>query len=534
MRRAGLIAVLLAWCAPPLEAKTLYVNPTHASDSDATTWANNSESLPWTTVGRAFWGSTNVNSPDTGQSAQPGDLVLILAAGSPYASAQAFSPADEQQPLYNPAVAGTAGNRITFRCVADFAAPTVVSVGGCLLTASAHQGPVLGVLDRDYITYDGFAFNESQSTSLADTGPVTCVRGDHTQLLNGTVDGITTSFNDNHSAIRVEESDDVLIQNWELIENNDIQGGENPAAILTYEVTNLTIEYVTIRNGQNGIFIKGSNVGPVTIRRNLIYSQERGIWIGGIGTAVGSDGAYVYENIVYDVAEALSFISYDAVSPVQVRVCNNTLVAGRSGGDKGPIRFVSTGIAGLDDVKIHGNILSSGVNSITGEDQNGAAFAAKAGPATSALEIEHNVYHGYTGNFSRIEYTNRNFAAWKTFTGTDAASPASVESDPLFIDAGARDYRLQAGSPARIAAPDTCDIDGDANTSETKDAGARQFADNGAPITIGFTSSGGGGGGGGPTVVPNGLSPRVRSRMATLRLDPLWMTQKRRASRRRW
>jgi hypothetical protein len=527
-------AVALLCLAAPLEGATLYVNPTHASDSDATTRANNTQSLPWTTVGRAFWGSTNVNSQNTSESAQPGDLVLVLAAGSPYASAQALSAPDEQFPLYNTATTGTAGNIITYRCVADFAAPTVVAWGSCLLTASAHQGPVIGAHNRDYVTLEGFRVDETQSTSLADTGPVTVVGSDHIVIRSFWIEGIFTSFNDNHNGIRVEASDDVLLTNNLITGIDDVQGGENPASIMTYTVTNLTIEYNTIHSGQNGIFIKGSNVGPVTIRFNLIHTQERGIWIGGVGTGAGSDGAYVYGNIVYGVTEALSFISYDAVSPVQVRACNNTLVS--STGDKGPIRFVSTGIAGLDDVKIHGNILSGGQNSIAGEDQAGAAFATKAGPATSALEIEHNVYHGSTTSFSRIDYTNRNFATWKTFTGTDAASPASVESDPSFINAGTNDYRLNSGSPARMAVPDTCDIDADANTAETKDAGARQFADNGAPLQIGHDEDGVVDPGPGESPTDKYRAPQqLRGlRMASLRLDPLWMMPKRTVSRRRW
>lgn len=482
--RAALVLLLLL-VAAPLEAKNLYVNAT--GGSDATTYANNDANNPWATVGRAFWGSTNVNSQNASEAAAAGDVVYIMAGT--YGSAQAVSPADEQAPLYNPANSGTAGNLITFKCVTTFVGAPDTDWGGCLLTASSHQGPVWGVNNRDYITLAGFAADEDQSNSTADTGPVVVVNAAHVIVRDCDVNGITTSFNDNHNAVRIEGSDDVLLANCQLYEINDIQGGENPAAVMLYTSTNVTIEYNTIRSGQNGIFVKGSNVGPVTIRRNLIHTQDRGIWIGGIGTGAGSDGAYIHENIVYGTNEGLSFISYDAVSPVQVRACNNTFHA-TTNTLAAPIRFVSSQISGLDDVIIHGNILYSGYNSITGEDQAGAAFATKAGPSPAALQIEHNVYFGASNSFSRIEYTNRNFATWKTFTGTDAASPASVESDPLFQDAASHDYRLQSGSPARMSVPDTCDIDGDANTSETKDAGARQFSDNASPIQIGHDASG--------------------------------------------
>ena len=57
--------------------RTLYVNS--ATGNDATTYANNSASTPWRTIGRAAWGSTNYASPNAAQAAQAGDTVLIEA-----------------------------------------------------------------------------------------------------------------------------------------------------------------------------------------------------------------------------------------------------------------------------------------------------------------------------------------------------------------------------------------------------------------------------------------------------------------------
>jgi hypothetical protein len=158
-----------------------------------------------------------------------------------------------------------------------------------------------------------------------------------------------------------------------------------------------------------------------------------------------------------------------------------------SGSGSRPVVLGSNSMTGWAGLQFIGNIATGGEWSIWGDDMPGATAAAGIGPAVSALVMESNVYHGATAVFSRVGGSSRDFATWKTFTGSEVASPASVESNPLFIDAGSDDYRIQSGSPARIASPDTCDIDGDANTSETKDAGARQFADNGSQIQIGYS-----------------------------------------------
>lgn len=54
---------------------------------------------------------------------------------------------------------------------------------------------------------------------------------------------------------------------------------------------------------------------------------------------------------------------------------------------------------------------------------------------------------------------NYTLAAWQGI-GQDNASPASITSDPLFVDAGAGNYRLQAGSPARDLGVDILDLQG--------------------------------------------------------------------------
>lgn len=50
--------------AMSVEAKDLYVDG--SSGSDSTTYANNNANNPWRTIGKAAWGSTNRNGPNSG------------------------------------------------------------------------------------------------------------------------------------------------------------------------------------------------------------------------------------------------------------------------------------------------------------------------------------------------------------------------------------------------------------------------------------------------------------------------------------
>ncbi len=67
-------------------AKELYVNG--ATGSDVTTYASNDAAHPWATLGRALWGNANKSTPNSGQAAQAGDIVLVSAGTYSYAGWQ--------------------------------------------------------------------------------------------------------------------------------------------------------------------------------------------------------------------------------------------------------------------------------------------------------------------------------------------------------------------------------------------------------------------------------------------------------------
>jgi hypothetical protein len=95
-----------------------------------------------------------------------------------------------------------------------------------------------------------------------------------------------------------------------------------------------------------------------------------------------------------------------------------------------------------DDIEVKNTIIASGATGLLPVEVT-AAYVAAGG----SLDIDYNLYQKTAATAAwKWNGTNRTFADWKTLTGTDAHSIAG--SDPLFVDAGAFDFTLQAGSPA--------------------------------------------------------------------------------------
>lgn len=484
MRLCWLLLLVLLGLAAPARAKTICVDP--VGGSDATLYAAvGSSSSCWQTLVRAVRGSTNPATPDTAQAAQAGDLVLLLAGTHATATEIAVGAGQRLEILYNPANSGTAGNPITIKCVANFAGAPA-SVAGCLLTASVHEGPLFGMNNRDYIEWDGFRCDEAQMTPLPDIGCILVWQSDNATIRNWRLDGITTAWGDNHQAIRVEESTNVLISNGYAHDVADSEGGGNQPCVMFYETASAIVEKLTCEDSDTGVFIKALNTGLIEVRDSLF----RGITSVAMAVAGSEHSAKWYRNIVIDSASGITWrgpIYGGAGHPVNVDVCANTFDLSGAGAGSRPINFGGNDISGWSGNRFVGNITYAGQWTIEEDGIAEATVATALGSTGSgaALIQDFNIYFGATTAFSSMAST-RNFADWKTFTGADASS---AETDPLFEDLAMEDYRLESGSPARAFVADVCDIDGDANTAETIDAGARQFDANGDPIQIGYSET---------------------------------------------
>lgn len=443
------------------EAKTLYVNNSgNPACSDNTTYAANSGSSPWCTIGRAAWGSANRGTPNAAEAARAGDTVRVQAG-----TYSGVGTNHRYSPLYNSINSGTAGNPITYE-----------AVGTVNLTLSSGSGPVIGASSpalgfeqslgagyRNYIVWRGFSVNELTAAPRVDSGMAVLAGGEGNVLDGNTFIGDPASpILNNHAGIWLQG--DTVAVNAFVVKNNVIRnilnGGayqHNGACIMFYGVVGATIENNEIENCGSGVFVKGYDNRDNTIRRNIITRAGHAIKL---GTAVGTHS--VYQNIIdNNLGTGISVNALvDTAIEGTVYIVNNTLVGGAYVNLVDQVPSPNTA-----SVYVRNNITYNGRYKVE------AAY----GQTPSRYFFDGNVYNG-GGSwylYNNVEFTT--LSAWQSGLGGCPGTLndcASITSDPLFVDYAGGNYRLQAGSLARTIGTDILDHDGDGNTSEMIPAGA--------------------------------------------------------------
>jgi nitrous oxidase accessory protein NosD len=446
-RMFQLLALSLALLGAAAQAKTLYVNGSTGSDS--VSYAANSASQPWRTVGRAVWGSTNYNSQNASEAAKAGDTVIV----APGVYDTNASNGTRYIPLYNPANSGSSGAPITIK------AQTPGSVE--LRASQSSRGqPIIGTYSRNWVVWDGFLIDERYVVTTADTGPVVVWESNNVTVQNLTIRGYGRGWADNHNGIRIERVNNVTLRGNRISGYNDGPAGMNGSGITMYYTQAATIENNDIYDSNTGIFVKGVISGPIVIRKNLVHNVMHGILFGGIGTTTASNGAQAYNNIVYNCYACIAFIGYDNVSPANVVVANNTVLdanANRSS-DGGAILFRGN-YSGYRNIRVVNNIFAqSRAGAVAWENQ------------ISQVTMSNNVYHGnnVTGELAYRGYAT--LQQWASASGKDTSG--SMQVDPQFVNLSGMDLKLRSGSPLIGAGIDVLDLNGNGSTTDRFNIGA--------------------------------------------------------------
>jgi len=433
------------------EGATLWVNASTGSDSNTIAQVRaGAGSVQWATIYRAARGVAPGGGADvSAQAAVAGDIVSI-AAGT-YSGVGTGDGAD----VYcNPVNSGTAGNPITFR-----------AVGTVTLIYSSSDGPYIGAVSRDYITWAGeFWIDEADCPSATSGGAFVIRLLDATNII---FDGLriiadpTVLPADNHVGIFMSTSEAVEIRNCTIsgFSNDEANNVENASGIEIYTTGNIIIEHNTFFGNGSAIHEKAphdgatNNTGPVWIRYNLCYDNSTGIVIHRAPHTSG-DPCLIYQNIVRDgvihyvgettTAFAMRLFS-DATSPMHVKIFNNTV----DGCDAALlIRTANTFQANAGHLWWNNIVRDIATHVLWNIDGGASNFTDKA-----RFDAEHNVYYETPTDFANTAGTDISFASWQGATydqdDDDGGSDDSIiGSDPLFVNYASDDFHLQGGSPA--------------------------------------------------------------------------------------
>lgn len=433
------VAILAAPLFPKeAEARTLYVNSTMGND--ATSYAGNSESHPWRTIGRAAWGSTNYAAPNGSQAAQAGDVVLV-AAGTYWEGGDAGG--SRFTVSLNPVNSGLSGKPITFRGDGTVYVRLLAS----------YRGAMIGCASRNYIVWDHFVIDDYYGGSKEDTGPVVFYLSHHCELINSEVIAHRGSyyhgypiFDANYRGISLEPA------YFTVIRNNRIHGFTGASAgIMAYDTDDSLIEHNEVYNSKICIYLKGMHTGRTmarnVIRLNYVHDCNRGI------QTESAQDTLIVQNVVVNSSQS-GFYAGALGGPTRSRFINNTVY----GSGEGSVSMVATY---LKDVEFLNNIF---VNAP-------AAYSSwnVDNPGLHSFSADRNLYYSHVRH---ADYTGGrvSFLQMQRTYGKDANS---IEGDdPLFVDAAAGNFRLQNGSPARTVGRDLLDLNRNGSIIDVIPAGA--------------------------------------------------------------
>lgn len=453
MRAVVIILALVYAC--PVDAANLYVNNSGSpSCSDATAKASNSAAAPWCTIERARKGATFGSGANSGEAAAAGDVVHITCG------TYEATPTDANfQVALNPVNEGTSGNPIRFQAVNNQAACIRVTPNGGSITAG--NGSIIGAIDRDYIEWAGFNFNETDwpwGSGCADlcsgyqngfvlfysTDPVVPIPGGKIELstLTGTV--TTSREGNNYTAIRIQKAS-VTIKNNTCTDFG--VADHNNACMISYFGVGIVVEQNRLLNSGAGLYFKNNSLlvagtSQHIVRKNYIAVNNTGVFCyqNCNGTALAP--ILIYQNVIVGGEKCFQVLGLDTdvQNPLHVHIVNNTCYNQTSGSEPYFFRVggsINTG-AGW---KIYNNIASVASGSVLADGGAGSGDLD-----TAKLLFEHQVYHSIAGTFASWSGIGSiSLATWKATYGQDNTSPAAITTDPVFVSAGT-DFRLCTGA----------------------------------------------------------------------------------------
>jgi len=268
---------------------------------------------------------------------------------------------------------------------------------------------------------------------------------------NNGIESIKASYITNNTIINTGYYYGLIKWNHFFPSDQEAIGIQNP--------TGLVISGNTIYGGVSGITIWGNaNTRSMDeiISYNYIHDMERyGLVVG--GEDVGANTAEIFYNVIANCGSGEDGgIRLNRPQKTKSEVFNNTLVG--------------------NDVNLYLNAATDNFSIINNISMGPINYHVRRNGGIGKNILDYNNYYSDTVIKFKLDTLDENFLSWKSKTSQDAHS---LNLDPLFINAGGKNYHLRANSPvinagARI--PITQDFDGkNVPNGSAPDLGAYEY-----------------------------------------------------------
>ena len=417
-----------------LRAATYYVKPTGNNANSGL-----SEALAWQTVQKGL------------ATAIAGDTVFIRSGtyneASPYSGYIGVV-----NHGFRPTNSGTAGNDIVFKGYPGDALPMILGVNDPTGSETTTIGRMVAELSNtSYIVFDSLHFRYGwRGINAVNTHYITvryCV-----------IDSLMGTYDNNGAFTSVNSASGTSVTNI-TIENCDIsyvgKGGSynvlNASGIHFYGTSNVIIRNNNIHHAYMGVFLKHATATyshDFQIYGNTFHDFYNGVNLGNTDLYAN---IVVRNNVFYNSLSGACVMLASpgsSASPYFLRnvfIYNNTMDCGGVAGG------IAEQQGQIDSIFMFNNIIYN--PALNQYDHSGIGFKNEAVTPTNVYE-DYNMFYGRT---DQLYYEWQGYINYYTIAQWVALNPPgvyaghgthTVEANPLFVNAGARNYNLQAGSPA--------------------------------------------------------------------------------------